>query len=73
MMKKIEKMTETLAHEYSAESTQRELSNEYQHDRVQNVFKIICILVGLEERSLNVAEKLKIKIPTQTKQMKTGT
>ena len=27
-------MTETLAHGYSSASTQRELSNEYQHDRV---------------------------------------
>ena len=28
------KMTETLAHGYTSENTQRELSNEYQHDRV---------------------------------------
>ena len=27
-------MIETLAHVYSSESTQWELSNEYQHDRV---------------------------------------
>ena len=27
-------MTETLAHGYSSESTQLELSNEYQHDKV---------------------------------------
>ena len=26
-------MTETLAHEYSSESTQQKLSNEYQHDK----------------------------------------
>ena len=32
--KKTEKMTETLAHGYSSESTQQELSNEYQHDMV---------------------------------------
>ena len=38
-------MTETLAYGYSSESTQRELSNEYQHDRVQMVFKNLCILV----------------------------
>ena len=37
-------MIETLAHEYSSESTQRELSNEYQHDRVKMVFKNLCIL-----------------------------
>ena len=28
------KKTETLAHGYSSESTQQELFNEYQHDRV---------------------------------------
>ena len=32
--KKTGKMTETLAHGYSSESTQSELSNEYKHDRV---------------------------------------
>ena len=32
--KKTKKITETLANGYSFESTQRELSNEYQHDRV---------------------------------------
>ena len=32
--KKREKMIETLACWYSSESTQQELSNEYQHDRV---------------------------------------
>ena len=34
MMQKKMKMTETLANGYSSESTQRELSNEYQDDRV---------------------------------------
>ena len=38
-------MIETLAHGYSFESTQRELSNEYQHDSVKMVFKNLCILV----------------------------
>ena len=38
-------MTETLANGYSSESTQRELSNEYQHDRVWMVFKNLCICV----------------------------
>ena len=32
-------MTETLANRYSYESTKRELSNEYQHDRVSMVLK----------------------------------
>ena len=30
-------MTESLAHGYSSESSQRELSNEYQHDRVYSL------------------------------------
>ena len=38
-------MTETLANGYSSESTQRELSNEYQHDRVSMIFKRFHILV----------------------------
>ena len=38
-------MTETLANGYSSESTQRELSNEYQHDRVWMVYKNLCICV----------------------------
>ena len=38
-------MTETLANGYSSESTRRELSNEYQHNRIKMVFKNICLLV----------------------------
>ena len=34
MMLKPWKLTETLAYEHSSESTQPELSNEYQHNRV---------------------------------------
>ena len=45
-------MTETLANGYSSESTQQELSNEYQHDRFQMVFKNLCILVILTEVAL---------------------
>ena len=37
-------MTETLADGYSFESTQRELSNEYQYDRVLMVYKNLCIV-----------------------------
>ena len=37
-------MTETLANGYSSESALRELSNEYQHDRVCMVFRIFCVL-----------------------------
>ena len=42
---KAEKITETLANGYSSGSTQRELFNEYQHDRVYMVFKKDCVLV----------------------------
>ena len=45
MMQKTRTMTETLANGYSSESTLRELSNEYQHDRVQTGFKNLCVLV----------------------------
>ena len=37
------KMTETLTHGFSSRSTQQELSNEYQHDRVKMVFKHLCV------------------------------
>ena len=44
-MQKNFKMTETLAHGYSSESTQQKLSNEYQCDRVQVVIKNLYFLV----------------------------
>ena len=44
-MQKIRKITETLANGYSSESTRRELSNEYQDDRVSMVSQESCILV----------------------------
>ena len=40
-------MTETLPQGYSFLSTPRELSNEYQHDRVKMVFRNLCNLVLL--------------------------
>ena len=45
MMQKNLKMTETLAHGYSSESTQQGLSNENQYDRVKVVFKNRCVVV----------------------------
>ena len=45
MMQNPWKMTETLTHGYSSESTQLELSNIYQHDRVSMVFRNLCVLV----------------------------
>ena len=48
-------MTETWANGYSSESSLRELSNEYQHDRVWMVFKklwtkVASALEGLTSR-----------------------
>ena len=45
LCKKTGKMTETLANGYSSDSTQPELSNEYQHDRVQILFKNLHVFV----------------------------
>ena len=42
MMQKTWKMTQTLAYGYSSD-TLRELSNEYQHDRVQMLLRTFCI------------------------------
>ena len=42
---KSSEMKETLAHGYSSESTQQELSSQYQHDRVKMIFKNLCVLV----------------------------
>ena len=47
-------MTETLAHGYSSEITQRELSNEYQHGRVKMVSKMFLRLCALDESSLSI-------------------
>ena len=44
MVQKTLKMTETLANGFSYESAQRELSNEYQYDRVQMIFKFFYVL-----------------------------
>ena len=43
--KKAERNTETLAHGYSVESTQREISNNYEHDRFKMVIRNLCIPV----------------------------
>ena len=45
MMQMTLKMTRTLAYGYSSERTQRELYNEYQHDRVLMDFKNLCVLL----------------------------
>ena len=45
MMQKNFKMTETVAYGYSTESTQWELSNDYQYYRMEMAFIICCNLV----------------------------
>ena len=47
---------------YSFESTQRELSNEYQQDRVSMVFKDFCVLV-LRMEVVSALEGLKVHRP----------
>ena len=47
-------MTETLAHWYSPESTQRDLSNEYPQNRVNMIFIIVCGSCALEESNLSI-------------------
>ena len=53
-LQKTWKMTETLANGYSYESTQRELSNEYQHDRASMVFEKYLSPCPLDESSLSI-------------------
>ena len=51
--------SETLANGYSSESTQRELSNEYQHDRVWMVYKNLCICVLWTSKVASALEGLR--------------
>ena len=54
-------MTETLANGYSYESTQRELSNEYQHAKGGMVFKNLWVVV-LERNSLRIGKLKKLQL-----------
>ena len=47
-------MTETLAYGYPSESARRELSNEYQDDRVQILFQKSLPPCALDESSLSI-------------------
>ena len=53
MMQKTWKMTETLAHWYSSESAEHELSNRYQHDADLDGFKNRCTF-AFDESSLSI-------------------
>ena len=54
MMQITLKMTLTLANGDLSESTQQEISNEYQHDRVKMIFKNLCVLVLWTEVALAI-------------------
>ena len=56
LQKTLKKKTETLAHGYSSESAQRELLNEYQHDRVFDIFQKSLRPGALDKSSRNIAE-----------------
>ena len=49
-------MTGTLANGYPSESAQRELSNEYQHDRVWMIFKVMGVVVLWTKVSLSIGK-----------------
>ena len=63
-------MTEILAYGYSSENTQRELSNEYQDDRVFQSQKHSLFLCALDESShsigrVNIAKRIVLYFPQQ--------
>ena len=78
-MQKI-RMTETLANGYSNENAQRELSNEYQHDRVQMVIvlgmKVASALEGLNRNPICISAcnifKLHILFPNCLQKKQNG-
>ena len=61
MMQNTWKNTKTLAYSYSYERTQCELSNEYQHDKVLDVFQKYLHPCALDKSSLSICvlEELK--------------
>ena len=59
MMQKNWKMTETLTCGYSYDSTQRDISNEYQHDRVYMFFLNCLYFSTMDENSLSM-ERVKL-------------
>ena len=53
-------MSETLAYGYLSESTQRNLSNEYQHDRVYMVFEKSLYPCALSVRRVKSILKVRL-------------
>ena len=71
----MKKNPDTLAYGYSCESTQWELSNEYQHDRVWLVFRNIGVIV-LWTKVASALEGLSVPVDgleTEWKQQQTQT
>ena len=58
MMQKPKKMTKTLAHRYSSESTLRELSNEYRHVRVRDGFQKSLHPTAVDESNLSTTGRV---------------
>ena len=56
-------MTETMTNGYSSDRTQRELSNEYQHDKVKMIFIFFCFFVHWM-KVISAAEGLKPRSDT---------
>ena len=63
-MQRALKMTETLAYGYSSESSQRELSNEYQHHRVLDVFQKVLCPCAFDQNSHSI-EMVNRRIPIE--------
>ena len=64
-MKKAKKITETLSNGYSSESTQQELSNEYQHDRGVDAFQKSFRPRALDKSNLSIGRVKNIKAARQ--------
>ena len=60
-------MTETLAHGYSSDSSQQELSNEYQYDRVRTYFHNFLLLCALDKSKLSI-RRVKLRTPGPEKE-----
>ena len=52
--KKLREMTGNPGTWYSSESTERELSNEYQHDKVGMFFKNLCVRLLWTKKALSL-------------------
>ena len=72
MLKTSGKLSETLAQGYLSQNTHQELSNEYQHDRDEMVFKSLCVLV-LWSKVASALEGLIVSLGGKAKLFPLGT